>query len=111
MLDERDLQALSDLIDTKIAASEQRMTSYMTEQITASEKRTAAQIKDSRNQVMTYIEAAVMPKFQVLAEGHELLLQTLAPKNRVEVLEEDVSMLKMLVRSLGEELQELKKAQ
>jgi len=58
MLDERDLQAISELIDGKLAASEERMKQY----------------------VDLIIENEVRPNFRLLAEGHKTLLETLAPK-------------------------------
>lgn len=57
------------------------------------------------------LENKVMPYLQTLAEGHETLLQTLAPKNRVEALEEEVTVLRMAVKSLAQEVAELKQAQ
>jgi len=35
-------------------------------------------------------ESKVAPQFRVLAEGQQTLLETLAPKNRVEELEEEI---------------------
>lgn len=57
------------------------------------------------------LENKVMPYLHTLAEGHETLLQTLAPKNRVEALEEEVTVLRMAVKSLAQEVAELKQAQ
>ena len=96
MLDKQDLQAINELIE----ASEQRTRAYIGESIAASENRTHA-----------YIEGAVIPQLQMLAEGHQTLLETLAPKNRVEALEDDVVFLKSIVKSLMQEVSELKKAQ
>ena len=39
------------------------------------------------------------------------ILDNLIPVTRIEALEEDVKLLKVIVRNIGEELQELKKAQ
>ena len=137
MLDKQDLQAIKELIDgsvtAAIAASEERMTAKidgsiaaseerMTAKIAASEERTqakmgtmeermTAKIDASENRIMAYIEAAVMPNFQLLAEGHQTLLETLAPKSRVDNLEDDVVFLKSVVKSLMQEVSELKKAQ
>lgn len=96
MLEEKDLQAIKELIDTSI---------------TASEKRTRDEIRASENRTQAYIEAAVMPKFQLLADGHQTLLDTLAPKNRVEALEDEVIFLKSVVKTLAQDVAELKKAQ
>lgn len=88
MLDERDLQAISELIDGKLAASEERMKQY----------------------VDLIMENEVRPNFRLLAEGHKTLPETLAPKNRVDELAEEVSFLKTVVAALNKELNELKKA-
>lgn len=111
MLDKQDLQAIKELIDTSIAASEERMTAKIDTSIAASEERMTAKIDASENRIMTYIETAVMPNFQLLAEGHQTLLETLAPKSRVDNLEDDVVFLKSVVKSLMQEVSELKKAQ
>jgi len=61
--------------------------------------------------VMVTQENVVIPQLKTLAEGHMTLLETLAPKSRVEALEEDVSILKVAVKALTSEMAELKKAQ
>ena len=107
MLEEKDLQAIKELIDASVTASEERMTA----KIDASEERMTAKIDASENRIMAYIETAVMPNFQLLAEGHQTLLETLAPKNRVEALEDEVVFMKSVIRSLAQDVAELKKAQ
>ena len=92
MLDKQDLQAIKELID-------------------ASEERTQAKIDASENRIMAYIEAAVMPKFQILADGHQNILDTLAPKSRVDDLEDDVIFLKSIVKTLMQRVTDLEKAQ
>ena len=96
MLDTKDLQAIQDMF----ADSEGRMKSYMDSSVAAAE-----------NRWMAFYESAIVPQFQILAEGHQTLLETLAPKSRVENLEEDVVFLKSIVKSLMQEVSELKKAQ
>lgn len=44
------------------------------------------------------VESDIGPKLNKLAEGQQVLLETLAPKNRVEELEDEVSFLKSLIR-------------
>ena len=56
-------------------------------------------------------EGVVLPRLELLAEGHQNLLDTLAPKSRVEALEEDVDTLKTVMRLLTHDVAELKKAQ
>ena len=44
------------------------------------------------------VEADILPKFDLLADGQKTLLEALAPKSRVEALEEEVDLLKAVVR-------------
>lgn len=84
MLDEKDLQALAQLTDSKIRESESRM--------------------------MAYFESAVMPKFDLLAEGQGDIREMLVPRSRVDDLEEEVRFLKSVIRQISEDVQKLKKA-
>lgn len=56
------------------------------------------------------VEADILPKFNLLADGQKTLLEALAPKSRVEALEEEVDFLKAVVRSMSREIEELKQA-
>lgn len=65
-----------------------------------------------RTQVL--LETEIRDKIQLLFDGHELIkdkLNELAPKSRVEDLEDDVAMLKDVVKLMRIEIAELKKAQ
>ena len=84
MLDQNDLQEIGKMI----AASEEKM----------------------NHNLQLLIENYFEPKFKTLAEGHELLLETMVPKSRVEALEEDVAFLRTVVTALNKEVAELKKA-
>ena len=57
------------------------------------------------------LENTVMKQLKLLAEGQQTLLETLAPRSKVEDLEEDVAMLKQVVRMMSQDIAELKKAQ
>ena len=103
MLDKQDLQAIKELIDGSVTASEARTQAKLDAM--------AAKIDSSENRIMAYIEGSIIPNFQLLAEGHQTLLETLAPKSRVDNLEDDVIFLKSIVKSLMQEVSDLKKAQ
>ena len=111
MLDEQDLQAIKELIE----ASENRTLARTEELIAASENRTLAHTKEliaaSENRTHAYIEGAVIPQLQILAEGQQTLLETLAPKSRVEALEDEVVFIKSVMKAMSQEIAELKKAQ
>lgn len=57
------------------------------------------------------LENVIVPRLDALAEGQKNLLETLAPKSRVETLEEEISILRMAVRTLASDVNELKQAQ
>ena len=57
------------------------------------------------------LDVDVEKKFQLLAEGHQTLMDTLAPKNRVDQLEDEVAFLKSMVKIIGQDVAALKKAQ
>ena len=86
MLDERDLQAIAQIIDSKIQESEQRMTA----KIEASEQRMGAKIEESASQTLkeamqgaaALMESYFEPKFNLLFENQQTMLETLAPKSR-----------------------------
>ena len=97
MLDERDLQAIAQIIDSKIQESEQRMTTKiqeseqrMTAKIEASEQRMGAKIEESASQTLkeamqgaaALMESYFEPKFNLLFENQQTMLETLAPKSR-----------------------------
>lgn len=56
-------------------------------------------------------EAVILPRLDLLAEGHTHLAETLAGKSRVEKLEDEMDFLKTVIKALSKEVAELKKAQ
>lgn len=88
---------------------------YIKQEIQESEARVEsvmdAKIKESESRMIAYFEAAIMPKFDLLADGQKNLLETMAPKSRVEALEDEVAFLKQMLRTIASEVNELKKAQ
>ena len=140
MLDERDLQAIAQLIDSKLQESEQRTVHLIdsklqeSEQRTSqlidsklkeseqrtmgaikeSEQRTMGAIKESEQRTMqgaaTLMESYFEPKFQLLAEGIQSLQETQLPRERFENLEEEVAFLHTIVRQHSREIEKLKHA-
>ena len=114
MLDKQDIQIIKELIEAseertqaKMDAMETRLQSNMD----AMEARLQTKIDDVDSRWQAYAEGSIVPNFQLLAEGHQTLLETLAPKSRVDNLEDDVIFLKSIVKSLMQEVSDLKKAQ
>lgn len=100
MLDEKDLQAISQL-----------MAQQKQEIIGELDTRMDQKMTDFKRDTIAMMEAYFNPKFNLLAEGQKNILETLAPKNRVEKLEEEVDSLKTVIRALSRDVAELKKAQ
>ena len=67
-------------------------------------------LKQSAANTRVIIESSVMKKLDLLIEGQQSLLETLAPKSRVEELEEEVAFLRSVVRQHSREIEALKHA-
>ena len=67
------------------------------------------------NQRLVSVEVAqeniLIPQIQALAEGQKTILDTLAPKSKVEALEEEVELLKSIIKMHANQINDLKKAQ
>lgn len=100
MLDKNDLALIQDLLDTQ--------TSRMMDAMEAQKKEI---LQETAAATRVLIESSIMPKFNLLAEGQQTLLETLSPKSRVEDLEEEVDFLKSIIKLHSEQIAELKKAQ
>ena len=100
MLDKNDLALIKDLLDTQ--------TARMMDAMEAQKKEI---LQESAAATRVLIESSIMPKFNLLVEGQQTLLETLAPKSRVEELEEEVDFLKSIIKLHSEQIAELKKAQ
>ena len=98
MLDEKDLQAIREMIQE----SEQRMNA----KIEASASQT---LKDALQGASVLIESYFEPKFNLLFENQQTMLETLAPKSKTEVLEEELDFLKAVVRAQSQRIDALEK--
>jgi phage gp36-like protein len=88
MLDEKDLQAIQKMIQE---ANKQTL-------------------KDALQGASVLMESYFEPKFNLLFENQQTMLETLAPKSRVEELEEEVAFLRSVIRQHSREIEELKHA-
>ena len=85
MLEKQDLQAIAELM-------KQQKTEIMSE-------------------VKVLIENEVTPKFNLVVEGLQAVnekLDNLAPKSRLENLEDEVNLLKIVIKQMNEEINTLK---
>ena len=64
MLEKEDLQAIAELINTAVAASEERMLGAMD-----------AKIERSQTSILSYIESHVEKEIKILADGHKGLVE------------------------------------
>lgn len=67
--------------------------------------------KDIAELMRVIVESEITPKLNLLADGQKTLLETLAPKSRVQELEEEVDFLKSIIKLHSQQIAELKKAQ
>ena len=66
---------------------------------------------ESEKRMMTMMESYFEPKFNLLAEKLDTLEEKVAPKSRLETLEDEMSFMKTVISAMSKEIQELKKAQ
>lgn len=85
MLDEKDLQAIAQLM--------------------------AQQRRDIMQDVKTLLDTEVQTKFNLLAEGQQAIMDAITPKSEIEDLRNEVSVLKLAIHTINQEIAELKKAQ
>lgn len=107
MLDEKDLQALAAMlqgmetrIDQKMGAMETRIDQKMEKQK-----------QDIMHDVKILLDTEVTTRFNLLAEGQKVIMDAITPKNEIEQIRSEMDILKLAVRTLSQDLAELKKAQ
>ena len=101
-MERNDLQQLQELM----MASEQRLFG----RIEASEQRMSEKIDEAENRMKVMMESYFDPKFNLLFENQQIMMEQLAPRSRVDELEDEVKFLKSIVRQMNDEIQQLKKA-
>lgn len=108
MLDEKDFEKIQSMIDKSVGDAKDGILAQTAAMIDQAKD---DMLKQSAANTRVIIESSVMKKLDLLVEGQQSLLETLAPKSRVEELEEEVSFLKSVVRLHSQRLAELDKAQ
>ena len=123
MLDEKDLQAIENLVDQRISASEVRMTETLTgtltemmdEKIQASEVRMGEmmdeKIRASESRMMAMMESLFMTQCNLLAEKMDALEQKVVRREEHERVEARVDVLEAVVKVHSIEIERLKKAE
>ena len=104
MLEEKDLQAIAQLMDAKMSAMEDRL-----------DAKIDIKLAEARQEIMkgvsVLMEQEFRPQFNLLAEGQQIILEKLGPLEDLEVLETRVSALEAMVKKINRELAQLKKVQ
>lgn len=102
-------------IDTRFTQMEERTDARFQEM----EERFSTQLKEMEERIIAQstanmrvlLESYVEPKFNLLAEGQKMLLETMAPLSRVERLEDEVAFMKQVIKAMSQDIAELKQAQ
>ena len=100
MWDEKDLQAIAEIMDSNIGASEIRMAQRM-----------AQQRRDIMQDVKTLLDTEVQTKFNLLAEGQEEILRRMPSEDDMDIIDGRLDTLEAIARKHSREIEELKKAQ
>ena len=108
MLDEKDFEKIQSMIDKSVGDAKDGILAQTAAMIDQAKD---DMLKQSAANTRVIIESSVMKKLDLLIEGQQSLLETLAPKSRVEELEEEVSFLKSVVHLHSQRLADLEKAQ
>ena len=73
------------------------------------------EIRDAEKRMMALMEGYFDPKFNLLADGHKLIMEQMVKKEDLEEAQEDIrtelDVLKAIVRQHSHEIAKLKKAQ
>jgi hypothetical protein len=108
MLEEKDLQAIAQLMDSRIGESEKRMAKLMDQRL-AQQKQ---EILDETTQRMkVLLDTEVTPKFNLLAENQSIMMEKLERLDDIEVMDTRITALEAMVKKLNRDVEKLKRAQ
>lgn len=100
MLDEKDLQAIAEMMKGMESRIDQKL-----------EKQKQEILDESTRRMKLLLDTEVTTRFNLLAEGQQAIMDAIAPKSEIEELRNEVSVLKLAIRTMNQEIAELKKAQ
>ena len=134
MFDNKDLKYLQDMearmleqsaqITERLIAESEARTAQITEKLIAESEARTAQITEkliaeseahvleqtARN-TRVLLESYVEPKFNLLAENQQTIIDMITPKSEIEELRGEIDLLKMVIRTMSADIAELKQAQ
>lgn len=96
MLDEKDLQAIAEMMKGMESRIDQKL-----------EK----QKQDIMHDVKVLLDTEVTTRFNLLAEGQQTILEKLERLDDMEVMDTRITALEAMVKKLNREMEKLKKAQ
>lgn len=108
MLDEKDLLAIGQLMDQRLAQQKQDILGEMDLRMAQQKEEI---LSESTHRMKVLLDAEVKPQFNLLAEELSIIREKMIPETRIEAIEDDVAILKATVRQLNRDVRELKKAQ
>ncbi len=100
MLDEKDLQAIAEMMKGMESRIDQKL-----------EKQKQDILDESARRMKLLLDTEVTTRFNLLAEGQKAVMDAITPKSEIEELRNEVSVLKLAIRTMNQEIAELKKAQ
>jgi hypothetical protein len=107
MLDANDIQIITKLLEQSRNETHAELEKFRSEMRAELEKNRIA----TRNDMRAIIESEVNPKLQLLAEGHEVLLEKINRLEKQNELTGRVVILEEAVKKLNKEVNALKQAQ
>ena len=123
MLDEKDLQAIAQLMDAKLAHQKQDIMSetkgllaQQKQEIMSETKGLLAQQKqeildESTRRTKLLLDTEVTTRFNLLAEGQQTILEKLERLDDMEVMDTRINALEAMVKKLNRDMEKLKRAQ
>ena len=123
MLDEKDLQAIAQLMDAKLAHQKQDIMSetkgllaQQKQEIMSETKGLLAQQKqeildESTRRTKLLLDTEVTTRVNLLAEGQQTILEKLERLDDMEVMDTRINALEAMVKKLNREMEKLKRAQ
>ena len=108
MLEEKDLQAITQLMAQLLTQHKQEIMQDIEQKMARQKQEILA---ESTHNMQVLIDAEIRPQFNLLAEQIQTMMETRVDTARVGRLEDEVSVHKMIIRQINEDLQQLKKAQ
>lgn len=100
MLDEKDLQAIAEMMKGMESRIDQKL-----------EKQKQEILDESTRRMKLLLDTEVTTRVNLLAEGQQAIIEAITPKSEIEELRSEVSVLKLAIRTMNQEIAELKKAQ